>query len=551
MSSALPAGYGLKAQRFRLQRVLGQGGFAITYLAQDTMLQRLVAVKELLPDGCTRDTASLQVLPQRLTPADFQQIRQRFLQEAQLLATLRHPHIVQVYDAFEELNTAYIVMEYLQGQTLSDLMRARGGYLPEAEAVAYVLQLCEALEAVHQRGYLHRDVKPSNVICLDDGRAVLIDFGTARQFAAGKTQQHTVILTPAYAPLEQYAASAQYDARTDLYALGATLYHLATGVPPLPAPDRAQGLPLPPPNAIAPHIHQALSDAIMHALGLKPDERPPTVAAWASELRAAIAAPPAPTTPAALPNDLHTLLRHAAPNAILRLPAGIYQLNATLDITQPLTIVGEGSVQIVSCAPECALRISAPDTVALENLQFIYQGADGADLLRVEAGKAHLRQCTLQGARWDASAKVGGCGLRLLNDAQASVEETAFLQNAHSGACLSGRAQLHASRCRFEGNRYGVLVINKTYADLRECEFRQNHDGVRARDSARVDALRNRIEDNLHSGIVYADHATGFVIENHCLRNNWGVWIDETAKPQLQANHFQANRLMDCYDGRL
>lgn len=547
-SSALPAGFELDARRYRVDRVLGQGGFAITYLAQDNMLQRPVAIKELFPDGCTRDLATLAVVPQRLSVADFQQIRQRFLEEAQLLATLSHPNIVRVFRVFEERNTAYIVMEYLQGHTLGEWLRLRGGYLPEAEAIEYALQVCDALETVHQRGYLHRDIKPSNIIRVDDGRIVLIDFGTARQFAAGKTQNHTVILTPAYAPLEQYASSAQFDARTDLYALAATLYHLATGVPPVSAPDRTQGLPLPPPSAIAPHISPSLSDAIMHAMELKPDDRPPSVQAWAAALRAAQASAHAPATP--LPQDLPTLIHNAPPNTVLHLPSGVYRLSATLTLAKPLTIQGQGSVQIISDAPDCSIRIATHGQVSLENLQIVYQGNRDADLLRLESGALQLSNCLLQGARRSVSAKTGGCGLRIKNQAQATAQQTVFTQNTHCGVHVADRARLQASQCRFVQNRYGVLATDKAYADLRECEFRQNNDGVRARDGARVDTLRNHAEENLHSGIVYADHATGFAIENICLRNKWGLWVDETAKPHLQANQCQGNRLMDCYDGR-
>lgn len=548
VGSALPAGFELDARGYRIDRVLGQGGFAFTYLAHDTALQRPVAVKELFPDGCVRDVATLNVLPQRLSLADFQQIRQRFLEEAQLLASLSHPNIVRVFHVFEEHNTAYIVMEYLKGHTLIEWLRVKGGYLPAAEAIECVLQICDALEAVHQRGYLHRDIKPSNIIRTDDGRMVLIDFGTARQFAAGKTQMHTVILTPSYAPLEQYAASAQYDARTDLYALGATLYHLTTGRPPLPATDRAQGFTLPPPHTIAPHISPALSHVILHAMELKPDDRPSSVQAWANKLRAVQAVPAA--SPAPVPSDLIALVETALPNALIRLPAGVYQLNAPLVIKKPLTIHGDGSVQILSDAPDCALKITTSEQVSLENLQISHQGSQSADLLRVEAGVVYLRQCVLQGARWDAQSKTGGSGLYLLNHAQATVVQTAFIQNAHSGVQVADHARLQAQQCRFEQNRYGVLATDKAYADLRECEFRQNQDGVRARNHARVDTLRNRAEENLHSGIVYADSTTGFVIENACLRNKWGLWVDETAKPLLQHNHCKDNHLMDCYDGR-
>ncbi|MFN4033844.1 MAG: protein kinase domain-containing protein [Fimbriimonadales bacterium] len=130
-SFALPYGVRLNNGRYRIEKTLGQGGFAVTYLAHDTVLNRLVAVKELLPDGCYRDPQTYTVQPQRLTPDEFHHIRQRLIEEAQLLASLRHPNIVQIYDVFEQHGTGYFVMEYLHGRTLAQLLQARGGVMPD------------------------------------------------------------------------------------------------------------------------------------------------------------------------------------------------------------------------------------------------------------------------------------------------------------------------------------------------------------------------------------------------------------------------------------
>jgi len=140
-----------------------------------------------------------------------------------LLTSLNHPGIVKVYDYFEENNTAYMVMEFLRGRSLAKLVGKRGGALEEEEAVGYILKVCDALKVVHKAGYLHRDIKPQNIIVCEDGRVVLIDFGAARAYMAGKTGRMTVILMPGYAPLEQYVEQAKRGAYTDIYALGATL----------------------------------------------------------------------------------------------------------------------------------------------------------------------------------------------------------------------------------------------------------------------------------------------------------------------------------------
>jgi serine/threonine-protein kinase len=286
-AAPLPAGTLLANGRYQLQQVLGQGGFAITYLALDTQLKRTVAIKELCPQGCIRD-AHNQVAPITLPPDQFAQIRQRFVEEAQLVAQLNHPGIVRIYDVFQQNNTGYMVMEYLHGETLGAKLKRAGGVLPVDEAVDYILQVCDALEVVHRAGYIHRDIKPDNIIHCADGRLVLIDFGAARHFVANQTATYTVMLTPSYAAPEQYSSAGRLDPRTDIYGLAATLYHLITGVPPLPALDRTSGFDLPPPHLVEPKVGEALSRAIQQGLSMRMDERPASVAAFAQLVQSAL-----------------------------------------------------------------------------------------------------------------------------------------------------------------------------------------------------------------------------------------------------------------------
>ena len=312
-AAPLPAGTLLANGRYQLQQVLGQGGFAITYLALDTQLKRTVAIKELCPQGCLRD-AHNQVAPITLPPDQFAQIRQRFVEEAQLVAQLNHPGIVRIYDVFQQNNTGYMVMEYLHGETLGAKLKRAGGVLPVADAVDYILKVCDALEVVHRAGYIHRDIKPDNIIHCEDGRLVLIDFGAARHFVANQTATYTVMLTPSYAAPEQYSSAGRLDPRTDIYGLAATLYHLVTGVPPLPALDRTSGLDLPPPHLVEPKVGEALSRAIQQGLSMRMDERPASVAAFAQLIQSALKedlqpapkpspakSPPAQSPPASVP----------------------------------------------------------------------------------------------------------------------------------------------------------------------------------------------------------------------------------------------------------
>jgi serine/threonine protein kinase len=271
VSLSLPLGTKLFGGKYSVGKVLGQGGFGITYMGADTVLSRPVAIKELFPEGCQRNGTTVQ--PTRIPPSDFSSMKQKFLDEARLLASLNHPGIVKVYDFFEENNTAYMVMEYLRGKSLAKLVEERGGALGEQEAVGYILKVCEALDVVHKAGYLHRDIKPENIIVCGDGRVVLVDFGAARSFMAGRTGRMTVILTPGFAPLEQYAEQAKRGAYTDIYALGATLYYLLTGQVPVSAADRMSGVELRGVREINGRVSRQVEEAVMKAMAMRVEGR--------------------------------------------------------------------------------------------------------------------------------------------------------------------------------------------------------------------------------------------------------------------------------------
>jgi len=272
----LPIGSSLQQGAYVINRALGQGGFGITYLGSDIHLNRAVAIKEFCPAGCHRKCNGIQPFG-TTTQAQFEEARLRFLEEARTLARFRHPGIVNVFAAFEENNTAYMVMEHLSGKTLAEVVRERGGPLPEAEAIGFIREAGAALSAVHAAGLLHRDIKPENMMHCQDGRIVLIDFGTARDFAVGRTQGHTVVVTPGYAPLEQYAQNAQRGAFSDVYGLAATLYFLLTAKPPAPATDRAAGVEFEAPHQLVEGISPHVSEAVAWAMQLKVDQRPQSV----------------------------------------------------------------------------------------------------------------------------------------------------------------------------------------------------------------------------------------------------------------------------------
>lgn len=199
---ALLPGTVLQGGTYAVGRCLGQGGFGITYQGSDLRLRRPVAIKEFFPFGSARRGSSVAPTGQL---DNFVKGRKRFVQEGEALARFDHPGIVRVHAQFEENDTAYIVMEYLQGKTLEAVLAERGGSLPVSEALGYVARIGEALEVVHRESMLHRDVKPANIMIAssDKGdsehRVVLIDFGAAREYLDGKTVKHSTLVTPGYA----------------------------------------------------------------------------------------------------------------------------------------------------------------------------------------------------------------------------------------------------------------------------------------------------------------------------------------------------------------
>ncbi len=290
VNGVLSPGACLASGEYRIGRPLGQGGFGITYQGIDTRLNRAVAVKEFFPEGCWREGSTV-VSAGRWNSDTYSNAKQKFLLEGQTLGQFNHPGIVKVFYYFEENNTAYMVMEYLQGKTLAEILKQRRGKLSEKETLIYVSQIGEALELLHSSQFLHRDIKPDNIMLADDGRIVLIDFGAARDFTSNCTTRYTTMLTPGYAPLEQYGRALKHGAFTDIYALGSTLYHLLTGKAPVSAIERAAGVELKTVQQMNPHVSTNVSEAISKAMIVDVHERLQSVREFLDLLQAKSIAP--------------------------------------------------------------------------------------------------------------------------------------------------------------------------------------------------------------------------------------------------------------------
>ncbi|MEM7256816.1 MAG: serine/threonine-protein kinase [Pseudomonadota bacterium] len=305
----LPVGHTLLW--YTLEQVLGHGGFGTTYLATDTNLNRRVAIKEYLPSIFAYRSSDFTATP--LTEdhgENYQWGLNSFLNEARTLAQFKHRNVVQVQTVFEEHNTAYMVMEYEQGDPLDTLIKNRGDQLDQPFFENLLFLVMDGLQAIHDAGFIHRDIKPANLYIRDDGSPVLIDFGSARETSQQKTSEMTTLVSQGYTPLEQYSPNfGEQGPWTDIYALAASVYHGVIGSKPEDALNRSASLlsskpdPLP---ALAPMQIEGYSptflQAIDSALALKPEDRPQSLAQWRQAFEVSESIPTA-TAPADVDDD--------------------------------------------------------------------------------------------------------------------------------------------------------------------------------------------------------------------------------------------------------
>ena len=260
----------LQQGKYTINGTLGIGGFGITYRATHSHLNQTVVLKTL--------NESLRQHP------ESGQFQQQFIAEAQRLSRCQHSNIVRVIDFFTEAGQSFIAMDYIPGETLAKIVTTAQP-LPEAQALHYIRQIASAVSTVHKSGLLHRDIKPENMIRRVDTHIVmLIDFGIARDFTAGTKQTHTNLLSPGYAPIEQYLYDGKCTPATDVYSIAATLYYLLSGQPPIAAPLRDR-IPLQDLRQFQPNLSPGTRQAILRGLDTDPEKRPQTVENWLAMLQ--------------------------------------------------------------------------------------------------------------------------------------------------------------------------------------------------------------------------------------------------------------------------
>lgn len=288
--NSLQPGYQL--HWYLVQKILGQGGFGITYLAQDTNLNQQVAIKEYLPVELAVREDHTSIHP--VSGEHGEQFRwglERFITEAQTLARFKHPNIVRVLTVFRENNTAYMVMEYEHGRPLHEILKGKKT-ISEQELKDILLPIMDGLKAVHAENFIHRDIKPPNIYIREDGSPVLLDFGSARQSLAEQTRTLTAMVSPGYAPFEQYVSNSKKQGPwSDIYGLGATLYRAVTGIAPPDSMNRSEAILhtgkdifVPASEISAGNYSAQFLAAIDHAMAFRPEDRPQSISAWQAEI---------------------------------------------------------------------------------------------------------------------------------------------------------------------------------------------------------------------------------------------------------------------------
>ncbi len=291
-SNALSLATGVELEEYRIEGVLGKGGFAITYAGLDLRLKKRVAIKELLPDGiATRIAGDTVVAQTEALKADYEWAIDSFIKEAQTIASFEHPNIVRVSRFFRQNGTAYMVMPFIEGSDLKKLIKKKGKYSYQ-ELLAILLPLLGGLSEVHKAGVLHRDIKLENIYLTTHGVPILIDFGAARQQVGGKSLDMTSIITPGYAAIEQYSTDAKYQGPwSDIYSMAACIYHMITGQKPAPASERSdaarnqQADPMPRLSQLQPQgFPPQFLNGVDQALQMGEQQRPQNVETWLSVL---------------------------------------------------------------------------------------------------------------------------------------------------------------------------------------------------------------------------------------------------------------------------
>ncbi len=449
VANALPRGYAL--HEYRVESVLGAGGFGLTYLAVDSNLNLKVALKEYLPGDFAARAEDSTVQPKPGEAGEsFQWGLQRFMDEARTLASFRHPNIVRVMRFFEANKTGYMVMEFVEGKPLSEWIAARRP-LPQQTLQGLAGPLLDGLAVIHKAGFLHRDIKPANIFMREDGSAVLLDFGSARELKGGN-QELTAVVSPGYAPLEQYHTHGKQGPWSDLYAFGGVLYWMLTGNKPVEAAARVRQDIMPTAARLAASGYTPdFLATVDWALKPNEDERPQSVAQFKSRLMG--------SAPAA-GQDRTVPLSAAEPTVIARpgnTPSGMTGLTGVvLDREQVKRIEAEMARHIGPIAP-IVVRNAAKKALSIPGLAEAIAGEIADEKARAAFIKKFVAGDTTGKPAGEATARAPEQSISQKFTAETLQRAEAALAQ-HIGAVAKVVVKRAAARARDEAELYLLIA---------------------------------------------------------------------------------------------
>jgi serine/threonine protein kinase len=583
-SLELPSGYRL--EEYRLLEKLGQGGFGITYLAEDTRMQVRVAIKELFPDQfVTRGPGAMVVARRESARGDFAWAKERFIDEAKTLIRLNQPNLVRVFRLFEMNNTAYIVMEFIGGQSFREWIQSRPA--PDEKTLKPILfGLLDGLEYVHQR-FIHRDISPDNIRFADDGRPLLVDFGNARALEVGA---YTVVIKHGYSPIEQYQSEARQGPYTDIYALAGVMIYAITGENPPHSIDRSrQRDPFQP---LAKRYRGRYSEEFLKALdwgfAILPKDRPQTVADWRRKLTIKPPQAPPPPTPGAgrflllflvvisllgaagatlwfltphnrklmVPGDYATIqaaINAAKANDTVYVKAGVY--DEDLEFKDGITLEGEDPTTTFvrySASPTAVadqkyyyspLEIRNCKSGAISNISFYQDTPDPrpvvtgktwkTDAITILNSSVVIKNCRAR--------SLANCGIGIYKDSVVSLIENQCRSNALNGIAFWGNSHGSArdNICE-ENGQDGIDVINSSVEVQNNRCTNNKEDGIYFY-GGNSKANGNVCKENLNYGIQ-VNAATVELSQNECSLNQFsGIFYRAQAAGNASENVCQQN----------
>jgi serine/threonine-protein kinase len=413
--------------RYRIMSRLGQGGMGAVYRAWDMRLNVAVALKEMTPQP-------------GLDPQTLVDLRRQFQQEAMVLARLNHPHLVRVTDFFEEEDNTYLVMDFVDGESLADRI-SRQGALPEQDTLVWAGQLLDALAYCHGEGVIHRDIKPQNVIIRPNGRAVLVDFGLVKLWDPYDPRTKTAMRgmgTPEYAPPEQYETDAGHtDARSDIYSLGATLYHALAGqAPPTATLRMAAPEQFVPVRTLNPYASATTEAAVLRAMELARSQRWSSAGEMAAALGISPPTPAAQTTARVAPQPRHAktqvistgvsdampAARPSASPGRRRVPVWVWALGGLMIILLCVAILGTRAVIVRRARVAATAQARATATAQSQSTEATAQ-AQAKEAARVAQATATAQAeatATVQAERATATAQAAQAAATAQAEATAS-----------------------------------------------------------------------------------------------------------------------------------